>query len=150
MSPTGLVLPRCKAHGVGAAGPNVGLTASPGPSSTGGWAGWQHCGGGPARLSREGQVTWLLSMASCWDTWALPGGLQRLVLRARPPTHVMVAILLGQVCPLLKLIRVKRVGDLVKKTPRGIVYRREKVLDSRVSTKVCSGGSCSFPTLWLS
>lgn len=25
--------------------------------------------------SREGQVTWLLSMASCWDTWALSGGL---------------------------------------------------------------------------
>lgn len=104
---------------------------------------------GAQPLSREGQVTWLLSMASCWDTWALPGGLQRLVLRARPPTHVMVATLLGQVCPLLKLIRVKLVGDLVKKTPRGIVYRREKVLDSRVSTKVCSGGSCSLPTLWL-
>lgn len=56
---------------------------------------------------------------------------------------------MGQACPLLTLIRVKLAGDLVKKTPRGLVYRREKVLDTRVSTKVWSGGRCSPPTLWL-
>ena len=41
-----------------------------------------------------------------------------------PPTHVMVASLLGQVCPLLMLIRVRLAGDLVRKTPRGLVYKK--------------------------
>lgn len=35
----------------------------------------------------------------------------------------MVATLLGQACSLLTLIRVKLAGDLVKKTPRGLVYK---------------------------